>query len=57
MITRNPPMTALLKWPNYNQLARCSHSVNIKPGLVEMSPKLKTIEFAGKVKTDQRVKS
>ena len=41
MITRNPIMTALLKWSNYNQLAKCSHSVNIKPGLVEMSAKLK----------------
>ena len=42
--------------PNYNQLAKCSHKVHMKPGLVEMSAKLKKIEFAGKVKTDQRVK-
>ena len=49
MIASNPTVTALLKWPNYNQLAKCSHSVNIKPALVEMSPKLKKIEFAGKV--------
>ena len=32
MITRTPTMTALLKWPNYNPLAKCSHSVHIKPG-------------------------
>ena len=29
----------------------------MKTGLVEMYAKLKKIEFAGKVKTDQRVKS
>ena len=48
MITRNPTMTALLKCPNYNQLAKCSRSVHMKPGVVEMS--------AGKVKTDPSVK-
>ena len=49
MITRNPTFTGLFICPNYNQLAKCSHSVHMKPGLVEMSAKLK-IEFAGKVK-------
>ena len=34
-------MTALLKCPNNNQVAKCSHSVHMKPGLVEMSAKLK----------------
>ena len=28
----------------------------LAPGLVEMSAKLKKIEFAGKVKTDQKLK-
>ena len=56
MITRNTTFTGLL-CPNYNQLAKCSHMVHMKPGLVEMSAKLKKNEFPGKVKTDQRVKS
>ena len=34
-------MTALLKWPNYNQLAKCSHTVHMKPGLLVKSAKLK----------------
>ena len=41
MITRNSTMTALLKWPNYNELAKCSHRVHKKPGLAEISAKLK----------------
>ena len=37
MITRNPTVTGLLICPNSNQLAKCSHSVHMKPGLVETS--------------------
>ena len=52
-------MTVLLKWPNYNQLAKCSHSVHTKPGLVEISAKPKNLSFAGKLKLikESRAKS
>ena len=37
--TRNPTITTLLKWPTSNTFAKCSHSVHIKPGLVNISAK------------------
>ena len=50
MITRNPTVTALYICPNYNLLAKCSHKVNMKPGLVEMSAKLKKLNLLEKLK-------
>ena len=50
MITRNPTFTGLFICPNYNQLAKCSHSVHMKPGLVEMSAKLKKLNLLEKLK-------
>ena len=58
MIRGSPTMTALFKLPKYNQFAKCSHS-HIKYVLVVSTNvcETKQLEFAGKVKTDQRFKN
>ena len=42
-------MTTLLKWPTFNKFAKCSHSVQIKPGLVNISAKKYTFKLLEKL--------
>ena len=50
----NHDFSALMKLPNSNQFANCSHSVHIIVCLCKHVSKMKEFELAGKVKTNQR---